>query len=430
MSGPGPPSDEQEPDPAGREPDPEAATEIATGGDPQATRSARRLGQGGAERFLAAVTSVNVLVTLLAVVAALAIGAVIIALSDPEVREALGYVTARPSDTIVAAWRTVSEAYAALFRGSVGGARALSETLTAAIPLILTGLAVAVPLRGGMFNIGGEGQLVAGAIVAGWIGFTFPGLPLVVHLPLAVIGGTVGGLVWGFLPGVLKARTGAHEVITTIMLNNIAINLFAFLLTTRAFQQPGRNDPISQAVDASARLPALFTDLRLHAGIFLALLAAGAVWWLLERSTDGFEIVAVGMNPNAAATAGMSVGRATIVAMTVAGALAGLAGAGQVLGLQHRLSLGISAGLGFDGITVALLGRGGVTGTVAAGLLFGGLKAGGLAMQARTGTSLDLVVVIQALIILFIAAPALVQALFRIRGAETAAGEISKGWGT
>lgn len=382
------------------------------------------------ERFVAAVTSTNLVVTVLAFVAAMAVGAVVIALSDPGVRTALGYLGARPGDTVAAISSSVGGAYAALIRGSVGGVRAWSETLTASIPLVLTGLAVAIPLRGGMFNIGGEGQVIAGAILAGWVGFTLTALPLLVHLPLAVLAGAVGGLIWGWLPGVLKARTGAHEVISTIMLNNVAIHLMAYLLTTDPFQQPGRNDPISQRVVDTAALPRLLADQRVHAGIVVVVLAAVACWWFMERSTDGFELHAVGANPDAARTAGMSVGRATILAMTVAGVLAGLAGAGQVLGVERRLTLGISAGIGFDGITVALLGRGSVGGTIAAGILFGGLKAGGLAMQARTGTSLDLVVVIQALIILFIAAPALVRALFRIRAEETAAGQISKGWGT
>lgn len=405
--------------------EPEGATEEqepTRGGDDE--RHPEFLG-----RFVAALTSTNLVVTLLAFVLALVIGALFIAIADESTRQALGYFVARPSDTISSAWSTVSSSYAALLEGAVGGTGALSETLTAATPLILTGLAVAIPLRGGMFNIGGEGQVVLGATLAGWVGFTFTGLPAVLHLPLAILAGLLGGLVYGLIPGVLKARTGAHEVITTIMLNNIAINLLGYLLTIDAFQQVGRNDPISSGVAGSAQLPDLPGSLRLHAGLLLALAAAAGVWWFVQRSTEGFEINAVGLNPDAARTAGMSVSKATIIAMSLAGALAGLAGTGQVLGLERRLTLGISAGLGFDGITVALLGRGRVVGTVLAGLLFGGLKAGGLSMQARTGTSLDLVLVIQSLIILFIAAPALIRAVFRIRAKEAVGGQISRGWG-
>ncbi len=388
------------------------------------------LGASFTERFVAAVTGTSVLVTILAIASALVIGAAIIAVSDDATREALGYFTARPSDTFANAWEVIAGAYSAMFRGAFGGLRQVSETFVAATPLILTGLAVAVPLRTGLFNIGGEGQVVAGGLVGGFVGFALTGLPMVIHLPLALGAGLLAGALYGWLPGILKARTGAHEVISTIMLNNIAILVTTWLLTTTLFRQPDRTDPISRSVQPSGTLPRLLPDLRVNAGIILAFLLAAAVFWMMERSTVGFELNAVGLNANAAATAGMNPGRSIVTAMTTGGALAGAAGAAIILGVQGRITPGFSAGIGFEGITVALLGRGGVGGTVAAGLLFGSMRAGGRAMQAETGTALDLVLVIQALIIVFIAAPGLVRALFRIKAGDLAAGQVSKGWGS
>ncbi|HSK24842.1 MAG TPA: ABC transporter permease [Egicoccus sp.] len=384
------------------------------------------------QRLVRAVTGASVLTTLLAIFSALVVGALVIVLSDEATREALGYFTSRPSDTFSAAWSAVGGAYWALLRGSVGGVGQISETLVAATPLILTGLAVAIPLRAGLFNIGAEGQLIAGGLAAALVGFSFDGLPLVVHLPLAVLAGIVGGFAYGWLPGILKARTGAHEVITTIMLNNIAILGTNFLLTTALFRRPDRTDPISKSVADAAELPRLpfLTGQRVNYGLLLAILAAVVMFWFLERSTRGFEINAVGQNPIAATVAGMNPRKAVILAMALGGALAGAGGAAEILGIHQRITPGFSAGLGFDGITVALLGRGGVGGTVAAGLLFGALRSGGRTMQASTGTSLDLVVVIQALIIVFIAAPGLVRAIYRIRTADTGTGQIAKGWGS
>ncbi len=384
---------------------------------------------GFSERLVAALTGTSVIVTILAFVSALVIGAVIIAVSEPQVREVLGYFTARPGDTFAAVWTSVSEAYAALVQGALGGRSQFSETLVSATPLILTGLAVAVPLRAGLFNIGAEGQMVAGGVVAGFVGFSITGLPLILHLPLAAGAGIAAGAFYGWIPGILKARTGAHEVISTIMLNNIGILVAGWLVSTALFRQPGRTDPISRTVEASATFPRFLSGFRVNTSLIMALLLAVVIFWLVERSTHGFELNAVGLNPHAATSAGMDPNRALVGAMTVGGALSGAAGAALILGVQGRLTIGFSAGLGFDGITVALLGRGRIGGTVAAGLLFGALKAGGRSMQAQTGTSLDLVLVIQALIIVFIAAPGLVRAIFRIKADDLATGQISKGWG-
>jgi len=380
-------------------------------------------------RLAAFLTGTSLKLTVLAFVAAIAIGAVILALSDARTIDAISR-GAGIGAILQAAARAVSRAYVALVQGALGSVGGVSETLVAATVLILTGLAVTIPLRAGLFNIGGEGQVIAGGLVGGYVGFSVTGLPMIVHLPLAIVAAVLGGAFIGWIPGVLKARTGAHEVISTIMLNNTLNFVAIWLLTTVAFQIPGRADPISQNILATARMPRPLAGFRVDVGILLALVVAVVIYWLLERSTTGFELNAVGANPSAATAAGMDVARATITAMTVAGVAGGLAGGALILGVQGRITPGFSSGLGFDGITVALLGRGTVGGTVAAGLLLGALKAGGRAMQARSGTSLDLVVVIQALIIVFIAAPGLVRAMFRVRADDVSTTKISQGWGS
>jgi general nucleoside transport system permease protein len=389
-------------------------------------------GRTFAARLLDELTGGAVLVTVLAVLTALVVGAVLIVFSDESVLATWGYFFAAPGDALSASWDAITAAYGALFSGALGSASALSETIVAATPLILAGLGVALGFRAGLFNIGAEGQVIAGGLAAGFVGFWLHGLPVVVHLPLALLVGLGAGAAWGFIPGILKARTGAHEVITTIMLNYVAANLALYLLSTSAFRRPGRTDPISEPVEASARLPHLAgQNLRLHAGILIALLAAAAVAWLLGRSTWGFELRVAGANPSAAQTAGISVARATVLAMVLSGGLAGLAGANQILGLQYSLAPGFSGGIGFDAITLALLGRANPVGVVAAALLFGALRAGGLQMQAVTGTPIDIVLVIQSLIVIFVAAPALVRAIWRIKAARGGAGQpVSKGWGS
>ena len=389
-------------------------------------------GRTFAARLLDELTGGPVLVTVLAVISALIVGAVLIVFSDENVLATWGYFLAAPGDALSASWDAITAAYGALFSGALGSASAVSETIVAATPLILAGLGVALGFRAGLFNIGAEGQVIAGGLAAGFVGFWLHGLPVVVHLPLAVLVGLAAGAAWGFIPGILKARTGAHEVITTIMLNYVAAYLALYLLSTSLFRRPGRTDPISEPVEVSARLPHLAgQSLRLHAGILVALLGAVAVAWLLGRSTWGFELRVAGANPSAAQTAGISVARATVLAMVLSGGLAGLAGANQVLGVQYTLAPGLSGGIGFEAITVALLGRANPFGVVVAALLFGALRAGGLQMQAVTGTPIDIVLVIQSLIVIFVAAPELVRAIWRIKAARGGAGQpVSKGWGS
>lgn len=375
------------------------------------------------EQALHEMLTSNALVTVLAIVLALVFSGVLIAAADAAVQESAAYLFARPADFFTAVWTSVSSAYLALFNGAIfdpsaktfaRSIRPITETMTVSVPLIFAGLGLGIGFRAGLFNIGAQGQIILGAVFAGYVGFALD-LPPVVHVVLAVVAAAIGGGLWAGIAGVLKARTGANEVIVTIMLNNIAVYLIAFLLTTTAFQRGDSNNPISPPLKETALLPLLFgPGFRLHAGFLLAIAAAFGVWWLMNRSTIGFQFRAVGSNSSAARVAGISVNANFVWVMVVAGALAGLGGAAQVLGTEKVLTAGVAASFGFDAITVALLGRSKPLGTVLAGLLFGALRAGGFAMQARTGTPIDIVLVVQSLIVLFIAAPPLVRAVFRL----------------
>lgn len=369
------------------------------------------------------ITTGNAIISVLAVFLALVVGAIMIAFTDEEVQEASGYFFARPTDTLLAIWDSVSGAYSALFQGSVynfrrpdfiAGIRPLTETLTFAAPLIAGGLGVALAFRVGMFNIGGRGQMLIAASVAGWIGFGFD-LPWGIHMVVALVGGLVGGALWAGIAGLLKARTGAHEVIVTIMLNYVAFYLVSWMLRTPGLlQAPGSSNPKTPAMKETAIFPALLgPQFNLHLGFVLAILATIIVWWILSRSSLGFKFRAVGINPNAARVAGINVKGMYVYAMLISGALLALAGVSQVLGtVTSGFTAGIDAGIGFDAITVALLGRSTPWGTFAAGILFGAFKAGGFSMQAAEGVPIEIVLVVQSLIVLFIAAPPLVRTIF------------------
>ncbi len=387
----------------------------------------------------------GLVVPVLAIFSALVIGALLIVLSDITFLERL---QADPGAALGAAVDEVRSAYGALFTGALGNpttyvdafasgdldqvTRAfvpVSETLLAATPLIFTGLAVALGFQCGLFNIGAEGQLYVGAMFGTFAGFAFAGLPWFIHLPLAIGAGFLGGALWGFIPGLLKARTGAHEVIVTIMLNYTSYRLIEFILKVPGYQREGRTDPISKVTLESSWYPLLVEGLRANWGFVLGLVAAVLVSWLLFRSTRGFEFRAVGFNPTAARYAGMSIATSTILAMTISGGLAGLAGTSIVLGVTHSLTSGISAGFGFDGIAIALMAGSRPRGIIFASLLFGALRAGATPMQSITGIPIDLVVVIQALVIMFVAAPALVRGIYRIRVPEATGLEtFSHGW--
>ena len=368
----------------------------------------------------------------LAIVSAFIVGGIVLILSDLEFYERF---PKDPLGTLAASVGAVAQAYSSLIGGAVGdpskivsaiqsgkantigiALRPISETLLAATPLMLIGLGVAISFRAGVFNIGAEGQFKVGAIFATWIGISLV-LPFPLHLIVALAAGVVGGAIWGFIPGILKARTGAHEVITTIMLNAIAQQVMLALLLSPILQAPGGTTPISSTVGIGAELPVLLElpKIRVHWGLIVGLAAAVFTSWLMFRTTRGFEFRAAGLNPRAAAYAGMHAGRTVVLAMMVSGGLGGLAGAVEVLGTTKYLSPGISPGYGFTAIALALLGGTRPGGVVAAALLFGALQAGGPAMALATGVPIDLLAFISALVIMFVAAPKLVSEIYRIR---------------
>ena len=381
------------------------------GAPPQAGRSpeggshAPKTGRAasGALRAIAhAFPRSNALVFLLAIFVSLLVGAVLMAIAGV----------------------SVVDGYSAMIRGAFYDWKAsnptrqilpLTMSVFSAVPLVIAGLGLAFGFRAGLFNIGGKGQVVMGGIAAAWVGFSYD-LPAPVHLLACLAASVAAGGLYGFIAGYLKAATGANEVIVTIMLNSIAAHLLSQVLSLKAFNGEGETgNRKSLAVADSAQYPSLAgSPFRLHAGFLLALLVAVAVWWLMERSRLGFQLRATGLNADAARTAGMSVPWVTSLVMMISGALCGLAATAPVLGTQKSMDESVVGSIGFDAITVALLGRSRPVGTVLAGLLFGALRAGGTAMQAAPGTHIKIVLVLQSTIVLFIAAPPLVRAVFRL----------------
>jgi simple sugar transport system permease protein len=325
-------------------------------------------------------------------------------------------------------------AYYGLFVGGFGSAKALSETAVWATPYIFAGLAVALAFKGGLFNIGAEGQLALGAVGAAWIGYALPdmlgvSIPPFLHILLALGVGALFGAVWAAIPGALKAYTGAHEVINTIMMNYIALNLVSFLLNG-PMKDPNPLSLTAQTpeIALSARIPPLFAGLRIHWGFVLALVCAWLVWWMLSKTTLGFEIRTVGSNPDAAKYAGMNVKRLIILTMAISGMLAGLAGAVEVTGLNYRHQLGFSIGYGFDAIAIALLGKTHPLGVVLAAILFGGMRNGASYMQFLAQIPVDVISLIQGLILLFVAADQIVRFIYRIKVEEEHL-VLTRGWG-
>lgn len=365
----------------------------------------------------------SVVTTILAFVLAMVVGGILIALTDDDVQQSAGYFFARPGDTLAAVWNAVYGGYEALFRGAIFNPRGadfaaqikpLTNSLGFAAPLIAAGLGVALAFRVGLFNIGARGQMLMGAVFAALFTFHID-LPMWLHLPLTLLAGIVGGALWGGIVGVLKAYTGAHEVILTIMFNYVAYYLLLWMIRTPGLlQKEGTNQPISSATPDSAQFPELFGPAfpSLDWGFVIVVLATVLVWWIIERSSLGLRMRAVGENPHAARAAGIGVQRIYIYAMLFAGGLAGLAAMNQIQGsVTTGFTATIDAGIGFDAITVALLGRSRAWGTFAAGILFGMLKAGSFSMQAQ-GIPVDIVLVVQSLIVLFIAAPPLLRTIF------------------
>lgn len=389
-------------------------------------------------RSLAASLLRGALVPLLAIITALAIGAVIIFFSAPTDRGTRLEIVIR--------------AYRGLFLGAFGGRQAIANTLVEATPYIFAGLGVALAFKCGLFNIGAEGQLFMGALAAATVGFAISGLPAVIHLPLALLAGaTIGGL-WAAIPGYLRARTGAHEVITTIMLNYIAFRMLDYLVNG-PLKDPGGSLSRTPYIQGAAQLPRFIGpieapeltggqvysplivtadpawNLRLHLGFVLALVAVFAVRWLLNRTTTGFEIRTVGANPEAARYAGMSIIKNFTLAMAFSGALAGLAGSGQVLGLEHNVKSVFSSGYGFDSIAIALLAKSNPVAIIPAAIFWGALNSGRGLMQAQTGISIELIRIVQALAIMFVAADQIVRWIYRLRSTEGERVTFSQGWG-
>lgn len=389
-------------------------------------------GPGGA--LLRRVLTGDAVTTLLAVVLALVVGAILVVVTNPAVQASAGYFAARPGDTFQAIGAAAGGTYAALFRGGIvdpsaatlrGALQPLLTSLSFAAPLLLAGLGVAMAFRSGLFNIGGQGQILIGGAAAGAVGFALP-LPPALHVVGAVAAAVLGGAVWAGIAGALKARTGAHEVITTIMLNYVAFYLVDYLLRTPVLGTGGSAYPVSRPLLPTAFLSNI-PGTTLNTGIFLAIIAVVVVWWLLERSSVGYRMRAVGLNPEAARFGGISIARTTVLAMLLSGALAGAAGGYQVLATsQAGFASNFDAGIGFTAITVALLGRSRPFGVAMATILFGVLSAGGYALQASQNVDVDIVYVLQSLIVLFIAAPPLIRAIFRLPSPGTAPRKESK----
>jgi simple sugar transport system permease protein len=313
-------------------------------------------------------------------------------------------------------------AYGSLLAGAFGSGTGISNTLVAAAPLILGGLAVGLGFKAGLFNIGVAGQFLVGAFAAAVVGARLADVPGVIGASAAMAAGALGGAAFGFIPGFLKARTGAHEVVTTIMLNNAAVLLLTWAVNDLV-RAPGFSFPRTGDIGNSA-LPILLGR-NLHLGIPLAVVAVFVVRWLLDRTTNGFEIRTVGQNPHAARYAGMRPVFITALTMTLSGLLAGIAGAIQMLGVIGFYAPGITASVGFDSIAVALLGRSDPIGILFAAILFGAFRAGAPLMQIETSVPIEIIDIIQALVILFLAADLIVRRVFRVRAAKPVIAELS-----
>jgi simple sugar transport system permease protein len=319
------------------------------------------------------------------------------------------------------------EAYAALWKGAFGSPQAIQRTLEKSTPLIFSGLAVAFAFKAGLFNIGAQGQLLVGAIAAAWVGFSIEGLPAIIHAPLALLAGGAAGALYGAIPGALKAYTGAHEVITTIMLNYVAINFTDFLADGPwKDTSPGNVVARTPLILPSAEIP---TVSYIPVGFLMAIIAAAVVWWVLYRTTLGYEIRTVGLSASAARYAGINVSRIIVLAMAISGLLAGLGGAIETQGIVGRFQPGFNVGLGFDGITVALLGKTSPFGVIPAAIVLGAMRAGSSQMQFSAGVAKEITDVITAFILFFVAADVIVKYILRQEDSDDDKVKLSTGWG-
>lgn len=396
----------------------------------------------------------SMLVPVLAIFTALAVSAVLILASDVKVLTAYSHILQDPGAALSATWKAVADAYGALFLGAIGNpsdmANAigtyfssgetkpllaafwpLSESLVTSTPYIFAGLAVAVGFKCNLFNIGAEGQLYIGALASVWIGYSVTGLPFIIHMPLAFLGGALAAALWGAIPGYLRAKTGAHEVINTIMMNYIAFRLADWLVNGPMKRGGGLGYiPITPSILDTAQIPKFFPDpIRFHAGLFIALGVAALVYWLLWKTTLGFEIRTVGANVHAARYSGINVGRNMVLAMAISGALAGMAGANEVLAVNYNVAGAFSPGYGFDSIALALLGKSHPLGVVMAALLFGTLRNGATRMQSLAEIPIDIIVIVQAMVVMFIAAPAIIRWLYRLKVEGGLDLSLGRGWG-
>jgi simple sugar transport system permease protein len=349
---------------------------------------------------LARRTWATIALPLIAIGLAVLAGAVIIIVSE--------FVTTGAIDPGLAV-----DAYRALIDGAIGSERAIINTIVSATPLMLGGLSVALAFKAGLFNIGVNGQFLMGALAAVAVGVAVSTWPPAIAITLSVVAGMVAGAFWGFIPGYLKAFTGAHEVVVTIMLNVVAGGVVSYMVSG-PLDLPGSPEPITADV-GNAALPVILGT-NGHLGIVIALVAVALVYWLLRWTTLGFEIRTVGANPDAARYAGMRPRRLIILTMSLAGLLAGLAGVVRLLGIDHRMRPSFGTSVGFDSIAVALLARTNPIGVVFAALFFGAMRNGASAMELQVGIPAELVEVLQGIILLALVAAPVMRRVLRLRG--------------
>lgn len=383
--------------------------------------------------------SQTVLIPILAVFTALVIGGLIVAFTNVDTLAAWRSFFHDPLGALVKTWVTIRDAYSAMFLGAFGNPgeifrqlgiwiktgeskdllsaiRPVGESLLLSVPYILAGLGVAVGFQCNMFNIGAEGQLYIGGLATAFVGYAVHGLPWYIHVPLALLAGAVAAGIWGFIPGILKARFGAHEVINTIMMNYIAYRLMDYLLNG---PMKSGGTPATPTVLQTAFLVTIFpSPVRLHWGIFIAFGLAVVVYWLLWKTPFGMELRMVGVNDRAARYAGISVKKTMVLAMVISAVLCGLAGSVHLLGVDRRMMTSFSPGYGFDAIALALLGNSHPLGVVLSSLLFAFLRGGASRMQVVAGTPVEIIRIIQGMVIVFVAAPEIIRGLYHLRSSQ------------